>query len=354
MTGRSPALLLLTLTVMLAVSGLAKLPQPRATADAMTALRVPLVPPAVGGRLLPWVELALAGLLLLASGPLLVGAATAALGLCAAYLLLVARALTWDHPVDCSCFGKIGESTVTSRTLARNIVLLLVAGLALWGATQGVSVPAALTSFTAADWTWLGATALVVLLTALAVGRPPEYAGRHGGRRRAGRPDPAAPTEPATDQADDLDYVRVPIPFAVVQDAAGGTATLRELAATQARLLVLLSPGCGPCDRVARLVDAWHQRLHPAVDVLCVYAQPLLRVAGRLLHDPAHARHDPEGNVRNAFATHATPSAILLGADGLVAGGPVTGEPDIVELVQLIEEQLAEAATADLAGPPPT
>jgi LuxR family maltose regulon positive regulatory protein len=53
------------------------------------------------------------------------------------------------------------------------------------------------------------------------------------------------------------DYERVPIPYATVEDDAGVSTTLRLLTAERARLLVLLSLGCGPCTRIAERLDAW-------------------------------------------------------------------------------------------------
>lgn len=52
------------------------------------------------------------------------------------------------------------------------------------------------------------------------------------------------------------DYVRMPIPHAVVQDVHGTESTLRALAASRARLLILLSRTCAPCVRVVERIDA--------------------------------------------------------------------------------------------------
>ena len=43
------------------------------------------------------------------------------------------------------------------------------------------------------------------------------------------------------------------------------------------------------------------------------------------------------------------PSAVLLGADGQLAGGPVNGGSAVIEFVQEIREQLAEAQSSDPA-----
>ena len=54
------ALALFALAVVLAVSGATKVPARRQTEDAFEALRIPLVPRALGAAVLPWAEIALA------------------------------------------------------------------------------------------------------------------------------------------------------------------------------------------------------------------------------------------------------------------------------------------------------
>ena len=55
-----------------------------------------------------------------------------------------------------------------------------------------------------------------------------------------------------------------------------------------------------------------------------------------------HVWFDPFGITRRAFAA-GNPSAVLLGADGLVAGGPVHGEDAVRAFVADVADQLREA-----------
>ena len=120
------------------------------------------------------------------------------------------------------------------------------------------------------------------------------------------------------------------------------TATLAELARTQARLVVILNPGCGPCIRIGDKLDEWAARLAPAVGILAVYPdEPSAR--GATNHAPELAAWEPDYNVRRVFAA-GTPTAVLLGADGLLAGGPVAGEDEVEALV---DDVLAELMPAD-------
>ena len=103
----APAALIvvLTLVTVLVVSGAAKLRDRRATRDAFDALRVPGFVPADGAATaLPWAELLLAALVLLAPAGWLVPVAGALLALMLAYTWIIARALGFEEPVTCSCF----------------------------------------------------------------------------------------------------------------------------------------------------------------------------------------------------------------------------------------------------------
>ena len=96
-------IVVLTLVAVLATSGAAKLRDRRATRDAFDALRVPgIVPADPAAAALPWAELALAVLLLVAPGGWLVPVAVALVLLMVAYTGIIARALGFDEPVTCS------------------------------------------------------------------------------------------------------------------------------------------------------------------------------------------------------------------------------------------------------------
>ncbi len=145
----------LLLAGVLLVSGAAKVSDRVATADMFTALRVPFVSPAVGAAALPYVEIVLGLALLLARGPLLVVASGVTLLLFTTYWLLIARALTFDPPVSCACFGKLGGHLVDGWTLARNTLLVGLSVVALVSAARGVDVIGGLADFTSTDVAWL-------------------------------------------------------------------------------------------------------------------------------------------------------------------------------------------------------
>ena len=62
------------------------------------------------------------------------------------------------------------------------------------------------------------------------------------------------------------------------------------------------------------------------------------------------AWYDPYGITRAAFGV-GTPAAVLLGTDGMLAGGPVQGEDDVRAFVAELAEHLREAqAAAEASG----
>lgn len=314
-------LVLLTLSVVLAVSAVAKLRDPLAVEDALVSLRVPsFVPRRAAGRTVPWVEGALAVLLLVSPDRLLVVVAALVVVTMAVYTGLIARALGFETPVDCACFGSLGSHTVDRVTLARNLLLLVLSGAALGIALDGGSAPAAISDLRAGDW-WALAAALaaVAVAVAVAVVRP--------------RVDPAAPSMEPT-----LDYERTPIPYGVLTLPDGSTATLAELASTQARLLVVLNAHCGSCIRTAEKLDDWAEQLAPAVGLIAVHSEAGLD----LPHASGLTMIEPEHNVRRIFSVGA-PGAVLLGADGLMAGGPVAGAEDVERFVAEILDELHAA-----------
>lgn len=116
--------------VVLLAAGGAKLGQPAWPATA-TAFGAPGWLVAV----LPWVELALGGLLVAGVG--LPWTALAAAALVAAFTAAVARRLASGDPVPCGCFGETSPEPVGPDTVARNLVLLALALAAALGGSGG-------------------------------------------------------------------------------------------------------------------------------------------------------------------------------------------------------------------------
>ena len=320
-------LVVTTLSAVLVTSGVAKLRDLRATRDAFDALRIPaLIPADAAATALPWTELALATLLLVSPAVLLTPVAVAVLLLMLTYTWVIARALRFEEPVTCSCFGSIGRHQVDRVTLVRNILLSGLAAATCWFAAAGGSTLQALGALDRDDWWALLASVSAAAVAVLVVGVSQS-------------PGAAAP---GTDELHDYD--RNPIPYASLTRQDGTTVTLRELAASQPRLLVVLNQSCAPCVRTAAKLDDWAAQLDPVVDVMAVYPDENA-AAGATAHAPSLGTWEPELNVRRMFGLSA-PAAVLLGADGFLAGGPVLGEDGVAEFVGAVLEELGESQEA--------
>lgn len=348
--------ILLSLTLL--VSGIAKLGAREGTRDAMRSLRLPLVPAhGVIASVLPVAEIVLALLAWVPVPPLQVVVGILILALMLAYLVIIARALTFPEPVACSCFGTLASPTVSRATLWRNIVLSVLAVIALVAAVTGAPALAVLWA-PGSVLGWALALATAVVLTALALGGT--TAGAADGRtdRRAdGRTTEAVAAVPAASEpgaevpaeasdAEELDYERSPIPFGVLREQDGTVRTLRALTADGAVLLVWLNPGCGPCERVMDNMGAWREAFGPHLQTRALIPGGVQRASEAVRDRVGPVAEDIEYNLAESLGGGGNPSAVLLGADGMLAGGPVTGSTDVIEFAEEIAAQLAEAREA--------
>jgi hypothetical protein len=337
-----------TLSVVLLVSGIAKLKSPGSTDEAFAALQVPV---SLSGPLfrrgLPWAEIVLGVLLLVTWGwaHLLVTAVTLALFI--AYLILVAKALQRNDGASCNCFGEWSQSQVSGSTLVRNYVLVFVALLAF------------IATFTSSAWSfawvqqlggigWLYFLALLIPAAVAAVILWDSLRGNASPDRTTTQLTSSAAASVSQDAAGEgelLDYVREPIPFHSLTRTDGVKQTLRQLATMNAIFLVKLSPGCGSCVMVMNQWESIAERIHP------IKLQAVINDANNIPveltgHDASVIPLplvDEGGELNQLFEQYGTPWAVVLGTDKLLAAGPVAGSGAIFELVDEIEAQMREA-----------
>ncbi|KRE37876.1 hypothetical protein ASG73_09680 [Janibacter sp. Soil728] len=337
----------LLIAALLLISGAAKVRHPEETRSAFSQLRLPgLLTKTPAPSVLPWAEIGLALALLAVPAPFAVVVAVVALALFVAYLVVIVRALGFGYPVTCSCFGRLGLGEVTRRTAVRNILLVVLALLTVWSATAQDSVVMRLAAAPATAWLWL---ALVVLTVAVVV---VTFGGTKGGSLTSSA---AADRTDGTDadggpdgDLDELDYSRQPLPFAALEDESGRSLPLRSLVSDGAMMLVFVSPGCGPCATPIERIPAWDELLGP-VRVRAVVSLPLEAALGAVPHLAERILHDPQGTLAQIFGV-GTPGAVLLGGDGLLAGGPVQGSAEVLAFVDDVHAELVEAGVVE-AGP---
>ena len=314
----------LTCAAVLLLSGVAKLRAPESVDEAFTSLEVPkAVDTASVRRLVPWVEVALGAWLLLATGTALVVVAVLTLLLFLAYLVLVSRAVRRDEPVDCGCFGALGDSRVTRVTVWRNAALVLSAALAVVAGLRDVGLIGAVVDGDALPWVAMAALSAAVAVL-VAYRSPGSAAEADGGLRLDA----------------EGNYVRQPTPRAAVLTQDGELRLVAPETRTSAHLLVFLSPGCGACERIGPHLEQWEKDLSPVTVRAVVAAQPT--AVDRYPWFAGRSWYDPFSITRAAFGVR-SPAVVLLGTDGMLAGGPVEGEQDIFDFVAQLGEHLRGA-----------
>ena len=332
------------LSITLLISGLAKLGAREGTQDAMRSLRLPLpTMHASVASMLPVTEIVLALAIWIPAPPLQVLLTGLVAALMLTYLVIIARALTFEEQVHCSCFGTLASPTVSRTTLVRNVLLSVLGLLAVVAAASGAMT----TLLVQAPMGLIGlgiALLIAIALTAATIG---------GSVAETDADAPTAPAPAAADPDEDelLDYERSPIPAAVLQQPDGRLITLTQLTAQRAALLVFVTEGCGPCERVLDHAEEWIGELEQTLQVRFVFSRPLDQLRERTTDRvEGHALHDLQFTARTALGGTSAPSAGLLGADGQLAGGPVNGGSAVIEFVQAIQAQLAPAKQVPAAG----
>ena len=321
----------LLLAVLLAVSGLAKLRRRNDVISAFRELGMPAwLTDSPAPRMLPWVELVLAGALVAAPAPPSLGVAALTLLLFAAYLVVILRALRFDHPVTCGCFGRLGTGEVSRRTAARNVILLGLSGLTMWSATDEEAIIIRLLEASGTIWTWLALTAVAIVLVWLTV-TPAKGA--------------SAPRTPTPRDHGTEEYVPTPIPYASLVDASGATLPLRDLIRDGAHLLVFVSTTCGSCVEAIAKIPEWDRRLGP-VRVSAATWRPVADVLQERPELEGYLLQDPSATTARIFGI-GTPGAVLLGGDGMLAGGPVHGGVAVRDFVADVRAELVDAGLVE-------
>ena len=329
----------LVLAAVLGFSAATKIGKGELLRKIISNLRLPewLLPAALA-RAVPGLELALAVGLLTPWLPVFSVAAAGVLLLMLAYWALIARGLTITPRPSCGCFGQVGDHRISWRTLMRNTILVAAATATLALASSGRTAWHLLGDGVAGDWLWLALAAMACVVTALVVMRPATPETPRAVDRTS--VDPGVPP-------DEEDYVRTAVPRAVVVDR-GVPVTLLELASRRAQLLVFIDCYCHSSQVVATDLPQWSARM-PAIDVRLVFSIP---------HDPAtrfgevaDPLLDHAGLAWEALGLTTSPSAVLLGADGMLAGGPGAGLEEVQQFVADIEVELAGAAIPETGQP---
>lgn len=315
----------LGLAAVFALAGAAKLVDLAGSRRAVSAFGVPKALAGMVGTLLPLAELAVAAALI-GSGSARWGA-VGALALLAGFSVGIVGALARGREPDCHCFGQLHSAPVGWLTLARAIVVAGAAAVVFF-AGPGVSVGVWLGSWSPAQ-AWELAS---VLAAAVAIGQAAllwRLLRRHGAALVRVRELEAAAGIGAAAFA-----VGDPAPSFDLPGLAGERVSLASLLSAGCRvLLVFTDPSCGPCQALLPRLAEWQDARPGGLQVALISrGEAVENLSAHDEHGLRHVGRQAERETDTLYGVVATPSAILIGADGRVAGPLVAGAERITAL----------------------
>ena len=316
------------LAVVFAVAAVAKLLDLPTSRRTMAAFGVPPRFARRAGTALPFAELATTVLLVIDATAQIGG--IAALVLLVAFIAGISASLSRGETPNCNCFGQISAEPIGARTLVRNGVLAV---LALLVAVNGPG---------AGLLDWMGrqtAQTIAALLALAAIGGVMAYVAMRRKLRQA-----------------DVDYLRLqrttaqlprdlPIgmraPNFELLDLHDNRHSLASLwLRGRPVMLLFLGPNCGPCVRLMPELARWNAALRDRVTFVVISngGLPAGQIAEHLrpLGDDVVTLVQEGQEVADAYRVLATPTAVVIDTDGMIASASAGGPDEIEALVRVV------------------
>lgn len=266
----------------------------------------------------------------------------------------IAIALAQGRSPDCHCFGQVHSAPAGWRTLARNLLLLAVAGFVAIAGWSGAGVSAtAWVTRVGGPWLVVIVAGLVIValvsfqvwfslqllsqngrtlarLEALEAMLRGDTPGRWLGNGIAVDPGPLGHGLSGAGIP-----VAAPAPPFELEGISGERVSLGALLGAEHPLMLVFSAsGCGPCEallpRIARWQREHEQRLRIAV---VASGDPQRNVAKAREHGLSLVLLEEEREVSTAYRAHGTPMAVVIGSDGLIQSPTVGGSEAIATLI---------------------
>ncbi|NHZ83473.1 hypothetical protein F2P44_30025 [Massilia sp. CCM 8695] len=326
----------ITVVLVMTLAGVSKFGHAGETASSMREFGLPARLAQWTAPALPAAELGIAACLL-TPGLAWAGALAATLFMALVTMLVTAALLQDKHP-SCNCFGQVRAAPVSWGVALRSLLLTLCAAYLLWDGR------ARLDHGLLAETGKLGAAMLASLAVACIVvlqGWLSLNLVRQQGRlllkidnlelRLAAAGIPASQSAPLTGPLPGS-----PAPaFSAVTLAEMPVSSTALLGDGTPTLLLFVSADCAPCQNLLAGLLAW-RAAHPSqerlVTVTSGTAQANRDKLGGLIGGDALLQEEREINA--LFGVMATPSALLIGADGSIAAPMAIGKDQIMALVQ--------------------
>jgi peroxiredoxin/uncharacterized membrane protein YphA (DoxX/SURF4 family) len=327
------------LAVVFATAAASKFADQAGTRQALADFGMPSGSLKAFGLLLPLAELAIAVALLFE--PTARWGAVAALALLVVFVIAIARAMARGEAPDCHCFGQISSSPVGPRTLIRNAVIAVPAVFVVaYG--PGESIGAWISARSPAE---LAAVAAGLAAVALAV------AGVQLWRETRHLRDELARANEALRAFPPGLPVGVPAPRFALPSLDGEITTLDDLVSRGRPVaLVFVSAGCGPCMDMFGDLARWQRVLADRITIALLTTgkqEELREVIDNNRLSNVLVQEDSE--VFHAYRAAATPSVVIVGADGTIASQTRSTQVLVETLVRRAIRDHA-AASAQPAG----
>ena len=277
------------------------------------------------GLLLPLAELAIAAALVVPDSAR--WAAIAAAALLAVFVVAIANALRQGRAPDCHCFGQVHSEPAGRGTLARNAILIGVAGaVAAAGPGPGIH-------------TWVSDRSALELVAAAIALAAAVVAARKLRRWRDDRRRKAAILRGFEAKFGTSGLpVGSPAPDFALSDVGGERRSLEALCAPGLPVvLVFVQPECDACRALLPKLADWRARLARQVTIA------VLSQGGVDENKPLQEEYgfgdlllQERGEVYQAYGLHqGTPSAVVVGSDRRIASVGAAGDFAVVELLRL-------------------
>jgi thiol-disulfide isomerase/thioredoxin/uncharacterized membrane protein YphA (DoxX/SURF4 family) len=324
------------LAAVFAIAGAAKLLDLPGSRNALVEFGVPARAVPAAAVLLPIAELATA--IALVPAETARAAAVVAVVLLGAFILGIANAMRRGEAPDCHCFGQLQSAPAGRSTLARNAGLAAL-GIVIIADGPGPSISSWVSDRTGAELAAVGTGAAAVLLGAIAMSL---WVDR---RRLQGELEEA--TDALAGRPPGLPVGSVAPSFALA-DLAGGTQTLESLLSRGLPVvLAFVSPDCGPCQSMFPELGRWQASLGERLTVAAVSRgapednRPIAEE-----HGISTLLLQENMEVMQVYRTSATPTLVVINADGTI-GSPIVGSAFSIEPLIRVTLQRSEAAAAE-------
>lgn len=315
----------LLLAAVFAVAAVAKLADLRGAAIAAQSFGAPRRVALPVALLVVLAELAVAASLVPAATARM--GAVASVGLLLSFSAVITVARLRGRTPDCHCFGRLHSAPAGWPVVARNLALALAA------VTVVASGPA--TAIGAKELAAFGLAGLVVgqALLSYVLLRRYGRALRRLEELEAGKP----PLTPA---------VGTNAPDFALPAVEGGQLTLTGLLELgRPVLLVFTDPDCGPCHALMPRVAHWQRSLADRLTVAVVTrGDPEDDLAVAREHGLSNVLMQENREINELYGASATPSAVLVGADGRIEHAVAAGAEAIEGVVEALTPADAHAS----------